>query len=240
MLAFGDGPGDHRGLYIDVDFESFIGQDEYTAQRIQARRLISTNPLVTEKFNRLFENQLQRHHLHERMDDLYRSFTVPMIKEYIETYEKLDRIQVSAFEYANKRCRKLCCGDVPSSDVLNHFGSLIRLWTYVIRKKKGCKVSSKIIARLATACDVDKPMSVSIVFANEWRAQAWRVYNSVKSDPYPAREDYMNRLYEKISEEEGIDKADVIPRKKQQEETRNAHRRIKFARNKGASGGTMK
>ena len=72
-----------------------------------------------------------------------------------------------------------------------------------------------MIARLATACGVDKPMSVYIVLTNEWRAQAWRNYNSVKSDPYPAREDYMNRMYEKISEEEGIDKADVILREKQ-------------------------
>ena len=44
----------------------------------------------------------------------------------------------------------------------------------------------------------------------------------------------------KIAEEEGFDKAEVILKKKQQEETRNAHRRIKFARNKKNSGGTMK
>ena len=240
MFAFGDGPGDHRGLYVDINLDSFMGSDEYIVQRIQARRLISNNPIVTEKFNRLFESQLQRHHLHERIDELYRTFSVPMTQEYIDTYEKLDRIQVSAFAYANKRCRKLRCGDVPSSDILNYFGSLIRLWTYVIRKKRGCKVSSKMIARLAAACDISKPMSVSVALANEWRAQAWKDYNSVKDDPDPAREDYLNRLYEKIAEEEGVEKAEVILKKKQQEETRNAHRRIKFARHKENSGGTMK
>ena len=240
MFAFGDGPGDHRGLYIDVNIDSLMGSDVYVVQRIQARRLISNNPIITEKFNRLFELQLQRHHLHERIDELYSTFTVPLTPQYIATYEKLDRIQVSAFAYANKRCRKLRCGDVPSSDILTYFGSLIRLWTYVIRKKRGCKVSSKMIARLAATCNVEKPMSVSVALANEWRAQAWRDYNSVKDDPNPAREDYMNRLYEKIAEEEGVDKADVILKKKQQEEIRNAHKRIKFARQKGNSGGTMK
>ena len=137
MFAFGDGPGDHRGLYVDINMESFIGVDEYKVQRMQARRLISTNPLVTEKFNRLFEQQLQRNHVHEQMDKLYNTFTIPLSQEYIDKYEKLDRIQVSAFHYANKRCRKLRCGEVPSSDILNQFGGLIRLWTCVIRKKIG-------------------------------------------------------------------------------------------------------
>ena len=34
MFAFGDGPGDHRGLYVDVNMESFIGVDEYKVQRM--------------------------------------------------------------------------------------------------------------------------------------------------------------------------------------------------------------
>ena len=240
MFAFGDGPGDHRGLYVDIDIESFMGAEEYIVQRLQARRLISTNPLVTEKFNRLFNEQLQRNHIHEQIDELYSTFTVPMTDAYIAKYEKIDRIQVSAFQYANKRCRKLRCGDVPSSDTLNHFGCHIKLWTNVIRKKLGCKVSSKYIRRIANECGIDDPMSVSIELAREWRAQAWRDYDNAKEDAPALRDAYIDRMYEKISEEEGMKKADVVLQKKQREDTRNAHRKIKFARNKLNSGGTMK
>ena len=220
MFAFGDGPGDHRGLYVDLDIETFMGADTHVVQRIQARRLISTNPIVTEKFNRLFEEQLQRNHVHEQMDELYKNFTVPMTPEYINKYEKLDRIQVSAFHYADKRCRKLRCGEVPSSDVLNHCGNQIRLWTLVIKKKLGCKVSSRFIMRVAGECDIASPMSVSITLAREWRAQAWKEYDAVKAEAIPIRDDYMARLHEKIAEEEGAAVADVILRKKQREETR--------------------
>ena len=88
MLEFGNGPGDHRALFFD-------GQP--------ARRLISTNPIVVDRFNRDYESQLLRNHVHEQMQELYNTFDTPMTSAQIEKYEKLDRM--SAFHYANKRCR---------------------------------------------------------------------------------------------------------------------------------------
>lgn len=164
------------------------------------------------------------------MEELYATFTVPMTDEYIAKFEKLDRIQVSAFRYADKRCRKLRCGDVPSSDLLNHYGCQIFLWTLVIRKKLGCKVSSRLIMRTAGEYGVENPMSVSTDLAREWRVQAWKDYDATKEDAVPIRENYMTRMYEKVADEEGLDIAQVILQKKQREQVRYAHRRIKFAR----------
>ena len=53
-LPFGDGPGDHRGLYVDINLQNLVGGDFHKIHRQQARRLISSNARVSEKFNALF------------------------------------------------------------------------------------------------------------------------------------------------------------------------------------------
>ena len=78
MLEFGNGPGDHRAIFIDVHQQYIIGEDPYKIHRQQARRLISTNPMVVDRFNRDFEFQLSRNHVHEQMEALYNSCSNPM------------------------------------------------------------------------------------------------------------------------------------------------------------------
>ena len=101
-------------------------------------------------------------------------------------------------------------------------------------------MSSRMINKIANECGVERPMQVSIELAREWRAQAWRDYSNTKDDAFAVRDGYMERMYQKIADEEGLEKAEVVLQKKKQEETRYAHKRIKYARNKMNSGGTMK
>ena len=42
-LPFGDGPGDHRGIYVDIDRASMIGKSIYKIHRQQGRKLKSTD-----------------------------------------------------------------------------------------------------------------------------------------------------------------------------------------------------
>ena len=240
MLEFGNGPGDHRAIFLDVKQDILIGADPYKIHRQPARRLISTNPVVVDRFNRDYEYQLSRNHVHEQMLELYNSFDVPMTQAQIDKYEKLDRICVSAFQYANKRCRKLRMGAIPSSEETTIAGLTIRLWTYVIRKKTGCKVSSRLIQRTAAECGVENPMQISVEQAVANRAAAWKAYYEAASMAYELRESKLDRLAEFIAEQEGDDKANVILKKKQNEEMRNSHRQIKYARKKAFGGGTTK
>ena len=85
MLEFGNGPGDHRALFLDVCQESLIGLDSYKIHRQPVRRLISTNPVVIDRFNRDYDYQLSRNHIHEQMLKnmrkliafVFRHFTTP-------------------------------------------------------------------------------------------------------------------------------------------------------------------
>ena len=74
--------------------------DPYKIHRQPARRLISTYPVAVDRFNRDYEYQLSRNHVHEQMLELYNMFDTPMTQAQIDKYEKLDQIQVSTFQLA--------------------------------------------------------------------------------------------------------------------------------------------
>ena len=149
-IPFGDGPGNYRALYADIYQDSLFGGDFHKIHRLPARRLISTNAKVLEKFNKLFEQKLQEHDVHARMERLrLRSHCLFTAADALE-YEKLDNIQQNAYRFADKGCRKLKAGEVQyEPNKIQHYGIIIRMCTLLIRKKCDCKVSSRIISRLA-------------------------------------------------------------------------------------------
>ena len=238
-LPFGEGPGDHRGLFVDVNLQSLIGGEFQKVHRQQARRLISTDVRVSKKFNDLFDAQLQRNNVHVRMEQLNQTCHNPMTQDEIALYEKMDRIQMQAFNYANKRCRKLRQGEVQYvPEIIQVEGRKISLWTLVVRRKAGKHVSTKVIRKLAKKCNINNPMKCTIDEAKNHRREAWKCYKKLKPNSRELRDKWLERLADRISETEGDEKAKFIVRLRRREELKAAHKKIKWARKKGGSEGT--
>ena len=68
-LAFGDGPGDHRGIFADICQDSLFGGEFQKIHRLPARRLVCSNPKVVERFNKLFAQKLEEYHVPERLEN---------------------------------------------------------------------------------------------------------------------------------------------------------------------------
>lgn len=85
-LPFGDGPGDHRAIYVDLCQDNLFGGEFHKIHRLPARRLISTNEKVVTRFNELFNKKLKEHNVHERMEKLrirsHQLFTAGDAAEY--------------------------------------------------------------------------------------------------------------------------------------------------------------
>ena len=193
MLESGNGPDDHRAIFVDVKQEALIGADLYKINRQPARRLLSTNPVVVDRFNQDYEYQLSRNHVHEQMLELYNSFDTPMTQVQIDKYEKLDRTCMSAFHYGNKRFRKLRMGAIPSSEETTIAGLTIRL----------CKVSSRLIQRTAAERGVDSSIHTSVEQAVANYAAAWTDYYDVALMTDELRESQLDRLAEIIAKKRG-------------------------------------
>ena len=63
LSEFGNGPGDHRMVFVDIPKVDIDGFDMSPIQQMPRRRLISTNIKVSGRFNELFLAQVERNSL---------------------------------------------------------------------------------------------------------------------------------------------------------------------------------
>lgn len=238
-MEFGDGPGDHRGIFADICQDSLFGGEFHKIHRIPARRLVCTNIQVVERFNKLFAEKLTLHNVPERLEKLrlrsHRLFTVDDAAEY----EKLDNIQVNAYRFAEKRCRKLKAGEIQfEPEKIQHYGIIIRLCTLLIRRKCNCKVSLSILRRLAKKEKIKDPLQYSVDEAKTMRKHARQEYMKAKPNSRELRSRWLEKLADSIAAKFGEAKVKILSRLRQREDLRDAHRKVKWARGKGASTGT--
>ena len=140
-----------------------MGESVHSITRPQGRRLISTNSKTAERFISLFMQQLNRNHVIERLNALDTKCVHFMSKGDRKEYEKLDRMYTHAFKYADKRCRKLKAGEVAYAlEEIQAEGRKILLYTLCIRKRCNCKVSNKLIKRIAKSLDIVVPNNKDI------------------------------------------------------------------------------
>ena len=239
--AFGDGPGDHRPLFIDVDEKCILGEDKSTVLRLNQRRLNSKLPQVVDKFNTIFLQQLKRNHFAERTLVLEQNIHYPATEAYVIEYEKLSVVEYEAFKHAAGKCRKLKMGAVDfAPEEVQVYGKIIRLWGLVIRRLKGCKVGYRVVTTLARSLDIENPMQYSVEEATKYRSEAWRKYNGEKPWAKTKRLGWLRDRRDKCVEDGFMENAKKLDRQIVEEETKGAHKKLAYVRKKVSKGGTSK
>ena len=165
FLPFGLLPGDHRGLYIDIPMNSFIGYRAPPVPTHKARRLQLHDPRILSRYQEVLDDILDSKKLYVQIRHLETevqragSFTPSIEKKY----EKLAEIHEAAMATAEKKCRKLRMGGRAWSPALQHARDEILLWTLVKRRLLGRAVGAKRIVRLSkklqvanTHCSLDE------------------------------------------------------------------------------------
>ena len=101
-------------------------------------------------------------------------------KEEIMYLDKIDRSITNSIQYAEKKCRKLNTGNVPYTPKISEIGYLIKFWNTVLRKKKGCNISSKHIQHLARKMKIQDPMQLSLQDCEQECKVSVKKYHSLK------------------------------------------------------------
>ena len=84
-LRFGDGVGDYRPLFVDIDIKRLLGKHKNTTQPYQIRRLQCQNKRTVTKYNELLERQYQQHHnVLRKLDTFHELKSDPVTKEDLE------------------------------------------------------------------------------------------------------------------------------------------------------------
>ena len=83
-------------------------------------------------------------------------------------------------------------------------GRKAHLCTLIIRRKVGCKVSSKTIHRLGKKCGITQPFKMNIEEAKVLRAAVWKEYNQLKPNSRTIRDKWMEKKIEEYQIEQTL------------------------------------
>jgi len=120
-------------------------------------------------------------------------------------------------------------GRVPYSPELSQAEKEINVWNNVLRKKRGCNISSTYIKRIAKKSNILHPMSLSIENCAKERQLASKKYKKLKRHSNQNRIQFIENLtmqqVERGNESISTNAINCINRN---EELRESHRRIKM------------
>ena len=154
FLPFRMGIGDHRILYVDVNIDTWFEGDMYRIVPQQIRKLKCNDVRIVKKFLQELRHKLDERDMAERVCWLYTTFNNPLTPAQKEEYEKIDKYVTECCIAAEKRCRKIRAGNVPFSPLVDLAAKTIYLWNLILSKLRGTKVSSSLIRRLSTKCEI--------------------------------------------------------------------------------------
>ena len=114
--------------------------------------------------------------------------------EITQELGKLDGIRKTIVLRAEQKCRKLKTGKVPFAPIdVQRYRREIRLWSMIIARKTGKKVSSCVIERNARSISINNYMSHSVEAMKKLRVTAWREYRKAKPTKKQQRQKFLKQ-----------------------------------------------
>ena len=232
FLPFHFGIGDHRPILVDIPISSLVGGEIRRISRPTARRLKCNQNVVARKYCDALEIYLIKHRVQEKLDRL--SSPNLSTKEKWHTLELLDRVIGDGMRMAEKRCRKLPMGEIPYCPALAQAGLRLRLWSLVLKKKKGYNINTRRIRIMGKQCNLENVLNVSEDEVKQHITKARSHYSSIKGQASKLRSAFLvdkaeNALSSKAQKE--------ITNIRRNEECRSSWRTINSGRGKVANKG---
>ena len=225
-----DSIGDHRSIFIDIPTKILLGENPFKIHRITARRLVCNQPKVVQKYNELLNEQLNNQFTFQQYYKVQEMYKTNQISdhEYIMKLNKLDRAITNSIRFAEKRCRKLRAGHVPFSPEIQEAGEIINVWNNIIRKKKGCNISSSYLKRISKKVGILININqISLQECEIERKLATKKYRKLKRNASQNREQFLQKLAQDHANRGNTTASSIIAQMTRIEEIRASYRRIK-------------
>lgn len=162
------------------------------------------------KYLQELKKHLDSRSIQKRIDKLCTEVHIPLIPFQVKEYERIDRLMTESCLSAEKKCRKVRHGNVPFSPLVDTAAKNIYLWSLLLSKLRGTKVSSSLIKRLAKKCEITIDMSLSYEEVRQLRNQAIKRYKQLKPNAKQHRERFIADLAEVMEEVYGTKRATAI------------------------------
>ena len=147
-LPFNRLVSDHRALWIDIEYTSFLGYKPPPLLGPAARRLKLEDPAVVSKYLTTLHSILLEKGVFTIANRLDAITTHPLPEWVIELHESLDKILMEAMATAERQCRNLKTGEIPWSPQYAKARYIVEYWQTRIDIHNGLKVHSRHLRKL--------------------------------------------------------------------------------------------
>jgi hypothetical protein len=139
---FGDAcPSDHRVLWADFTYEDALGFSPPPLISPEAQRLRTEDRRLITRYNLRVKAALDEEKLPEQLFTLKAAARVNgWLAKYEKKYNDIQQRQLRIMKDIESSIWKFKTGEVPWSPKLQRFCTEIKLWTMILRKRKGLKV----------------------------------------------------------------------------------------------------
>ena len=220
-------PGDHRLGMVDIPWNNLLGEDLLRVVRPPARRLTCTLPHVQRKYIALLDAYLDRHQVLSKLRQVQETRGPgPLSPTQVTMIQTLDKVRAEGMRFAEKRCRKLCMGEVDFSPAVIQAGRILDLWRLVWRRKRGYRVGSTRIRRLARRAQISRPLSVTTAEAEQRFREAGRAYRQLKPRASVLRYEFLRDRQDDptLPEDDRALARQLLSRERQRESSRHLRR----------------
>ena len=238
-LPFGAVPGDHRGIWVDLDRRDVYGYDMSEVPLARARRLQLRDPRTIRRYCEILHKYLKKRNAYSRAADLRRSINGPLNEAQIALYEELDSIRELGMKLAERKCRKLKMGGRKWSPILQAARDTIKLWTMVRRKLRKCKVSVRTIIRLGKKLNI-RTINADLESSKVKLDEAYQNYKNLRVQHEELHKTYREKLAQARAAEGNTKAVSEIKSIMHREKQRKTARRVKRALKKTVGMGTTK
>ena len=236
-FPFGEIQSDHRVLWADFSYDSFFGFTHPESGPRNIRRLQCQIPHVRKSWIRHYKNFLDKNQLISCQLRLERQIAQlgGMDNNMQRKFEKILQQRKEGLAYADNKCRRIFCGQVPFSPEFEKASATISVWKAAATIKSGGKYSSSLFRRKEKSLGLSNCLHKTLKEIKEEEVKAWKHYWKIKKQAHQLRKGFLMQKAEAISEESETQTASnvfkqLIQREKQQEDSRKIKGTLKKLR----------
>ena len=225
---------DHRPLWVDISVASALGDALPPMTAACSRRLKLVDPRIVKKYNEVFDSQLKKRGVHQRIQNF--NIEYPLSSPSQVELEKIDWHIMEAMKIADRQCRKFKTGAVPWSPSFQKAKDSLVAWHLIYRRQvEKRKIGLRTVTRQCKRGQVE----VNICHLSKEEichglAEAKRQYRIAVAKAAPSRTAFYEDLANARAKESGTKAESQLRMLMKREELRKSSRIIR------SSLGTMK
>ena len=233
---------DHRMVWADFSMDTVLGIDRGEIVKPKGKKLQLSNRKRTERFNKKFREQVDRHKLITKIRKLESEIgdTKHMSSHHGKIYESVYEQRERATRHAEAKCAKLPETDDPFSPELQRaLGTQVIMKQIMTKKKKGKPVHKRWLINMKTKWQIKAHLDVAetVEGAEANFKQATMEYQQKQKQSPELRSRFLDHLIQEATDNGNDRKVKDLRAIKERELMRDVHARIKLARGVTRGGG---